>query len=184
MHITTKIIILENIFIFIIPVILWITDFEHPFSYEWHKLLHITGAVIFLGNIIVTGLWMYFASRTQDQKITNFAAKITNRMDVFFTGPGVILLLSNGLWLAKSWGVPPVGFLNVGWILIALVLFVLSGLIWFYLIYLQEKFIRSTEGNTYPNEFRPLMKQWLIWGTVAILLPLISMALMVLKPAI
>ena len=115
MHITSKIIIAENILLFTIPPILWLTCFEHPVNYQWHMLLHITGVVIFLGNIIVTGLWMFFAARTQNRQITHFAAKATNWMDVFFTGPGAILILVNGLWLSTNWGTPPFGFLNTGW---------------------------------------------------------------------
>lgn len=184
MHISTKIIIAENIFLFTIPPILWLTGFERPFSYEWHKLLHITGVVLFLGNIIVTGLWMYLADRTQDQQITHFAAKITNWMDVFFTGPGVILVLVNGLWLSTNWGTIPFVFLNIGWLFIALILFFISGVIWFYLIYLQECFIQATAENSYQNEFKPLIIRWYIWGAIAVLLPLISMTLMIIKPTI
>lgn len=184
MHISTKIIIAENILLFSIPPILWLTGFEPPFNYEWHKLLHITGAVLFLGNIIVTGLWMFFADRTQNQQIIHFAAKITNWMDVFFTGPGVILVFFNGLWLSTNWGSSPFGFLNVGWLLIALVSFVLSGAVWFYLIYLQECIIRATTASVYPGEFKPLITRWYIWGAIAILLPLLSMTLMIIKPTI
>lgn len=184
MHISTRIIIAENIFLFVIPPILWLTNFDRPFSYEWHKLLHIAGMVLFLGNIIVTGVWMYFADRTQDQKIIHFAAKTTNWMDVFFTGPGVILVFVNGLWLSASWGEVPFGFLNVGWLLTSLVLFLLSGFIWFYLIYLQECLIQCTEDNVYQSKFKFLIIRWYIWGAIAIVLPLISVILMVIKPGI
>ncbi|MBV1931777.1 MAG: DUF2269 domain-containing protein [Porticoccaceae bacterium] len=184
MHTSTKIIIAENIILFSAPPILWLTSFEPPFAYELHKLLHITGAVLFLGNIVVTGLWMFFADRTHNQQVIHFAAKTTNWMDVCFTGPGVILVFFNGLWLSASWGVAPFGFLNVGWLLIALGLFLLSGVIWFYLIFLQECFIQTTIGNKYPAEFKPLIVRWYIWGAIAISLPLISMALMIIKPTI
>lgn len=38
----------------------------HPLilNYQWHKLLHILGAVLFLGNIIVAAVWMLMAERT------------------------------------------------------------------------------------------------------------------------
>ena len=45
------------------------------YPFEWHLFLHIAGAVIFIGNIIVTGTWVYFADRTGDSKVLKFAIK-------------------------------------------------------------------------------------------------------------
>ncbi|MFW5449959.1 MAG: DUF2269 family protein [Methylophagaceae bacterium] len=185
MHIATIIIIIENILLFTIPLILWLTGFEHPFSPQLHRLLHILGVVLFLGNIIVTGIWMFLATRTKNQQIIHFSAKATHWMDVFFTGPGAILILANGLWMSTNWGPPPFGFLNIGWLLISLALFVLSGVIWFYLIYLQECLIQATlDDDRYLSEFKPLIIRWYLWGSMAIILPLVSMSLMVLKPVL
>src|SRR6266540_741565 len=65
--------------------------------YAWHKWLHVLGAVLFLGNIIVTGFWMLLAERNGNEPSIRFAAIGVNWADVFFTAPGVILLLGNGL---------------------------------------------------------------------------------------
>ena len=42
------------------------------YPYRWHLFLHIAGAVIFLGNIIVTGAWMLMAERTQSPSVLHF----------------------------------------------------------------------------------------------------------------
>ena len=36
-------------------------------SYDVFKVVHLAGVVIFLGNIIVTGLWKVMADRTGDR---------------------------------------------------------------------------------------------------------------------
>ena len=99
-----------------------------PFSYGWHLFLHIAGAVIFLGNIIVTGAWMLMAERTRIFKVINFSAKAVIRADFLFTLPGVLLVLINGLIMAYTrWGGAFRGF---DWISVAVALFSISGIIW------------------------------------------------------
>ena len=38
------------------------------FPYRWHKLLHLFGAVLFIGHNIVSPAWMVFAARTRSAK--------------------------------------------------------------------------------------------------------------------
>ena len=45
------------------------------FPYRWHTFLHIAGAVVFLGNIIVTAAWMLMAERTRSVNVIHFSAK-------------------------------------------------------------------------------------------------------------
>src|SRR3989449_3259090 len=75
------------------------------FPYTWHMLLHIVGAVLFLGNLIVTAAWMTWAVGQKDAKVAAFAAAGVNKADQWFTSPGMILLLLNGLAMtALAWG--------------------------------------------------------------------------------
>lgn len=55
MHTSTKWLIGEIAITVFVLTLLGITNYEPLFPYAVHKLLHIFGAVIFLGNIIVTG---------------------------------------------------------------------------------------------------------------------------------
>ena len=66
------------------------------FPYRWHTFLHIAGAVVFLGNIIVTAAWMLMAERTRSVHVIHFSAKAVIRADLLFTLPGVFLVLMNG----------------------------------------------------------------------------------------
>ena len=43
--------------------------------YTWHLFMHIFGAVIFMGNIIVTAVWASMARRTRDGNSVRFATR-------------------------------------------------------------------------------------------------------------
>ena len=49
------------------------------YPYRWHTFLHIAGAVVFLGNIIVTAAWMLMAERTRSVNVIHFSAKAVIR---------------------------------------------------------------------------------------------------------
>src|SRR5256885_14448326 len=44
------------------------------FPYTWHMLLHILGAVLFLGNLIVTAGWMNLGGGEKDSRGPPFAS--------------------------------------------------------------------------------------------------------------
>jgi len=160
--------------------------YEYPllFPYQWHKALHIFGVVIFLGNIMVTAVWMLLAERTKEPAVMHFASKVVNWAAVLFTGPGVILVLSNGLILATQWG----GIYRTSWITAALALFALSGIVWVgFLLRYQHRLIQLSKDSNesrdqLPKEFFQVLRRWYFWGIVATILPLISLVFMVVKP--
>src|SRR5215207_9757203 len=65
-----------------------------PFG--WHLGLHIAGAVMLIGNAIVMAVWLTVAGFRSDPARRR-AARAVNVGDVWFTVPGVVLLLANGL---------------------------------------------------------------------------------------
>ncbi len=157
---------------------------HHPllFSYQWHKLLHILGAIFLVGNIVITGVWLFMAERTHNQDVMRFAARMVNWADVFFTVPGIFLLIANGDILSEQWG----GVFHVSWIVVSLVSFVLSGIVWLGLLLryqnrlvLLADSLHEEEGS---SDFFATLHKWYKWGVTATVLPLISLILMFLKP--
>lgn len=153
--------------------------------YTWHKLLHILGAIIFLGNIIITGTWMALAERNKDKATLHFSSKVVNWADVLFTAPGVLLVLANGLIMASNaWG----GLLATSWVALSLGLFLLSGIIWVgFLLRYQDRMIQlssnpAASGEELPAVFFEVLHRWYFWGIIATILPLASLVLMVVKP--
>jgi len=149
--------------------------------------LHILGAVLFLGNIIVSAMWVAQARRAGDAAVLHFAATSVMRADWLFTLPGIVLILVTGLLAAGRWG----GFPGTAWVELALTLLIVSGVIWLgVLLRLQRQMIRltaqavSSGGAVVDERIESVLRRWIIWGGIATLLPLISLVLMVFKPAL
>lgn len=154
-------------------------------TYLTLKSLHIVGAVIFLGNIIVTGWWKVMADRTRDSRIIAFAQRQVTLTDFVFTAGGVALILATGVGNAI---ISHMDYLGTRWLTWGMGLFISSGVIWVaILIPVQIKQARlarefATSGNI-PERYWFLGKLWIWFGTAATLLPLINIYWMVFKPA-
>ncbi|MHB8179163.1 MAG: DUF2269 family protein [Vulcanimicrobiaceae bacterium] len=184
MHASTRWLIVEIFFTVLLLALLSIARYPVLLPYAWHKMLHIFGVVIFMGNIIVTGAWMYLAERNGQAATLHFAARVVNWADVFFTAPGILLILVNGLIMATRWG-----GLGTSWIAVGLGLFTLSGVVWaLILIRYQDRLIRLSLRPTasgeqgLPEAFFHVLHRWYFWGIVATILPVASLVVMVLKP--
>ena len=57
-------------------------------NYLLAKSLHIFGAVLFLGNIIVTALWKVMADRTRNPAIVAYSQRLVTITDFAFTEIG------------------------------------------------------------------------------------------------
>ncbi|HYM70564.1 MAG TPA: DUF2269 family protein [bacterium] len=152
--------------------------------YTLIKFLHILGAVLFLGNIIVTAMWKARADRTGDLATIAFAQRLVGLTDRAFTVPGAALIAVTGYAMAARRPFPLHGLPWLEWG---------QGLFWLtvllYLIVLvpiQRRLIAVADaarrsGSLAP-EFRRLSARWALWGGIATLLPLIALYLMVTKP--
>lgn len=182
MNKTMKIITGENIALGLAMTLLGIFGFPRLLPYGWHVFLHVLGAVLFIGNIIVSGVWMTFAERMGKKDALSFSATMLNWADVVFTGPGIFLLLTNGFIIAyATWS-----GLKYSWIIVSLGLFVLSGLIWMIFLLPQqnrmEEITLNATGDELPDAFYQTLRRWSVWGMISTILPLVSLGLMVFKP--
>lgn len=154
------------------------------YGYRWNLLMHILGAIIFMGNIIVSAAWISLARRLRHTESLRLGVRGVVVTDTIFTLPGLLLLVLNG-------GILGTPFFKAGamWLIISVVLFVITGIIWgAVLVPLQKRLsamMKATPpGAAVPVEFDPVLRRWFRWGGVATLLPLVSLVLMVVKPAI
>jgi len=153
-------------------------------TYLAFKSLHIAGVVLFLGNIIITGVWKVLADHTAEPKIVAYAQRLVTVTDFIFTAGGVVLILIGAYGMVWTGGLDPV---HTTWLLWGQGLFIASGLIWVaILIPIQIKQARMARGFARGEAIRErywrLGRQWAIWGTVATLLPLANLYFMVFKP--
>lgn len=143
------------------------------------KSLHIFGACLFLGNIIVSAFWKVLADRTNDYFVIRFATRLVNATDAVFTGLGATLLLVTGHLLAGNYG----GILSNDWILWSYVLFGVSGAIWIVVLlpiqFKQAHMLRMSPAGVIPQQYYRLARWWSLAGILATLFPLPAVYLMV-----
>lgn len=147
------------------------------------KMFHIFGAILFLGNIIITGFWKAFADYSKNWQVIAFSQKLVTYTDIFFTTLGVLIIAITGLLMVEQY----TNYLHIKWIVWGLSLFIASGVIWvLILIPLQIKLHQLARQfknqQKVPDEYWQLEKLWMIFGIVATVLPLMNLYWMVFKP--
>ncbi len=152
------------------------------YGYKWNLFMHIFGAVLFMGNIIVTAVWSSLAKRSGSPEVMRHTTRGIVLTDVIFTTPGAILLFLNGGIIGVEWFKT-----GASWIFISLGLFAVSGIIWLVaLVPLQKKMMAvacTTAGtDAVPAETFVLFKKWFRFGGIASLLGLAVLVLMVWRP--
>lgn len=152
--------------------------------YLWHKVLHIVGVVLLMSNILATPLWVSMVNREKNPAILHSTTNLVNWADVIFTGPGLLLIIYNGLTLAgRLGGIYKTSWITVGFLLMALILMIWIG---FLVRYQQRMYSLSKKSvdakEALPDEFYILLKKWTFWGRVAVVLPIVSIIVMVVKP--
>ena len=144
------------------------------------KLIHLVCACLFLGNVIVSGIWALLAERTRNHAIIQFSNKMVLITDVFFTLLGSLGVVWTGHGLAESYG----GAEGHPWIQWSYALLSISGLIWLFVlvpIQLKQRALLQNTDNVCADYWR-LSRLWKIAGAIATLLPLPIVYFMVTKP--
>jgi uncharacterized membrane protein len=144
--------------------------------------LHILSATVLFG----TGLgiaFFFWSARQADDHARLFAARTTVRADFLFTLPAVILQPLTGGWLIANGGID----LKASWLMISFGLYVLAGLCWMPVVWLQMKMKRMLEAKIAGCEFNRaayerLRRMWLLLGWPAFLGLIVVFWLMVAKP--
>ena len=148
------------------------------------KSVHIFGVILLLGNLIVTAWWKLMADRTRSPSIIAFAQRQVTLTDFVFTAPGALLAITAGDSMAYSFMTDT---WSVEWLIWGRCLFIASGIIWISILIptqiKQARLARSFAGEkSIPDEYWKLSKRWNIFGTIAVVLPLINIYWMVFKP--
>ncbi|WP_028778070.1 DUF2269 family protein [Shimazuella kribbensis] len=146
--------------------------------------LHLTGALLSIGNFIVTAFWKIRADRKKNPTIIHNTVKNVMLADYVFTLPGTILILVSGLVMAVKAHLPMSGF---NWLTLSLILFGITGALWlFLLIPLQRKMIQISaqliENNQVEAEYKRVSFFWAVFGIIATVLPIGIMFIMLSKP--
>jgi len=154
------------------------------FGRTWNLFMHVLGAVMFMGNIVVSAAWMSLARRARHPEALRLGVRGLAVTDAVFTLPGALLVLLNGGIIAT-----PYFQARVGWVMVSLVLFLVSGVVWGAVLVPAQKRLSALmtsmpPGGPVPEGADALVSRWFRWGGIATLLPLVSLVLMVVKPRI
>lgn len=149
------------------------------------KVAHVIGAAVLLGTGAGIAFFMLMAHRSRDPAVIAHTAGIVVLADTVFTASAVILQPITGAALAHLAGYP----LLSGWIGLSLVLYVVTGLCWLPVVWIQIRLrdlaLQAAEsGAPLPERYFRLFRLWFVLGFPAFAAVLGIVWLMVAKPAL
>lgn len=142
------------------------------------KVAHVFAAVLFLGNVIVTGVWS--AILFQRRAVVDFriAARAIVITDWIFTVGGAALLVSSGLAIAIGRGYP---LWATRWIREAIIGLGIATVMWLVLLVpAQRAMLRLTPGDD--ARLRRVYRRWNVVGWLAVVPILWALWSMTWKP--
>jgi len=153
--------------------------------YTLLKVAHVIGAAVLLGTGAGIAFFMLMAHRSRDPVLIAHTAGIVVLADALFTASAVILQPVTGAALAHIVGYP----LWSGWIAWSLALYVLTGLCWLPVVWIQLR-LRDLARDAVataaplPALYFRLFRVWFVLGLPAFSAVIAIVWLMVAKPEI
>jgi uncharacterized membrane protein len=152
--------------------------------YSLVKAVHIVGAAVLLGTGAGIAFFMLMAHRTRQPVLIAHTAGIVVLADFVFTTSAVIAQPVTGAVLAHLAGLP----LSTGWVATSLALYVVTGLCWLPVVWIQMRLRRLAQaaveaGQPLPLAYDRLFRIWFLLGFPAFAAVLGIVWLMVVKPA-
>jgi uncharacterized membrane protein len=149
------------------------------------KWLHILSSVVLVGTGFGSAFYMYFTHRSGSVAAQAVVSKLVVRADWWFTTPTVFLQPATGLAMAHLAGLP----LSTPWLCLSIGLFVLSGLCWLPVVWLQIRMAAMAQdamrdGTPMPADHARCMRTWELLGYPAFVAMLGVFYLMVAKPSL
>lgn len=149
------------------------------------KYLHVIGAAVLLGTGAGIAFFMLLAHRTGNAATIAATARVVVIADFLFTASAVVIQPITGWLLAREVGYP----LTEGWILLSLVLYVVTGLFWLPVVWIQMQLrdlaaAAAASGQPLPTRYHHLFWTWFAFGFPAFAAVLAIFWLMIARPAI
>jgi uncharacterized membrane protein len=130
------------------------------------KFIHALGASVLFGTGLGIAYFMFMAHRTGHAGVIAVTARFAVLADLIFTATAVVVQPVSGVLLAWSIGLSP---LEESWIVVSLLLYVLVGLCWLPVVFIQirmRNLARDAAVNSkpLPDEYRRLFRVWFTLG--------------------
>lgn len=148
------------------------------------KWLHILSSTFLFGTGFGTAFYMFFSNRSGNVHAIAVVTRWVARADWWFTTPAVIIQPLSGLWMIHAAGFP----LHSNWIVWSAVLYVLAGLCWLPVVWLQLRMrdmaqLAVASGDSQlPRRYWRFERLWTLLGIPAFSALILVYWLMVNKP--
>jgi uncharacterized membrane protein len=151
--------------------------------YEVLRFAHVIGACVLLGTGAGIAFFMVISNRSQNPALIAHVAGIVVLADTVFTATAAIIQPITGYFLAREAGWP----LLDGWIFLSLCLYVIVGVFWLPVVWIQVKMHRlaraaAQSGNGLPKAYHTLYRVWFACGFPALIAVLAIVWLMLTRP--
>lgn len=155
---------------------------------EWEpflRLLHLIGATVLFGTGAGIAFFMVMAHRTRNPSLIAHVAGTVVIADTIFTATAVIAQPITGYLLAQQVG----WSLSDGWIALSLMLYVMAGVFWLPVVWIQIQLrnlarIAATSNQPLPPRYFQLYRIWFVAGFPAFFAVIGILWLMLTKPDI
>jgi uncharacterized membrane protein len=147
------------------------------------KYLHVLGAIVILGTGTGIAFFMLMAHVSKDAAFIARTAGVVVIADTFFTLSAVIAQPISGmeLMIVQSYSI------REQWILVSLALYVVAGLFWIPVVFIQAEMrdlarAAADKGEPLPPRYFALFRRWFIFGIPGFGSVMIILWLMIAKP--
>jgi uncharacterized membrane protein len=149
-----------------------------------YKFIHVLGAAVLFGTGLGIAYFMFMAHRTGHAGVIAVTARFVVLADLIFTATAVVVQPVSGWLLARSIGLSP---LDESWIVVSLLLYVLVGLCWLPVVFIQMRMRKlaheaALDAKPLPDTYRRLFRIWFVLGWPAFAGVLAIFALMIWQP--
>lgn len=149
------------------------------------RWLHVIGATVLFGTGAGIAFFMLMAHRTRDPALVAHVAGTVVVADLLFTATAALLQPLTGYALARLVGWP----LTEGWVLLSLGLYVLVGIFWLPVVWIQLRLRDlarrvAASGAPLPPAYHRLFALWFACGWPAFAAMLRILWLMTAKPVL
>lgn len=152
----------------------------------YHDLLlygHVVGACVLFGTGAGIAFFMVVSNASKDPMLVAHTAGIVVLADMVFTATAAIIQPITGYFLALEAGWP----LTQGWVLYALILYVIVGIFWLPVVWIQMRMrdlaaLARDTGVALPAAYHRLFRIWFACGFPAFFAVMGILWLMLIKP--
>lgn len=143
----------------------------------WIKLIHILSATVLFGTGIGTAFFMFRAYLSQSDEAMRVTTSNVVLADWMFTTPAVVLQLVTGLWLTHKLNIA----FTSSWFVTVISLYILVGLCWIPVVKIQIRIRNLIADGRSRDDYKNLMRTWVLLGVPAFASVLVIFFLMVSK---